>query len=197
MLTPTQEQILANLISYPENQLTISGTAITLGKSYTLTYNNIVELEKKQIVKLQDVPPAKVVLLNEFAPIDVLIDVELKRKKEFLQKNKWVQIMLQDILSYTKNYFFILLVFGSYAKGTQTKKSDIDLLIIVQDKHDIKKIENAIRKVYTQVKKGVNVVDVSDFKEMVRNTNELNIGNEAKKHHIILYGVENYYQLTK
>ena len=70
-------------------------------------------------------------------------------------------------------------------------------MIIVQDKHDIKKIENAIRKVYTQVKKGVNVVDVSDFKEMVRNTNELNIGNEAKKHHIILYGVENYYQLTK
>ena len=196
-MTKTQEQILSFLLSKPEEQLTIRGIAKRLNKSYTLVYNNIADLEKKGIIKKQDVPPAKVITLNEFAPTEIFIDIELKRKKELLQKHPWIQLMLDDILTATKNLFFILIVFGSYAKATQTSKSDLDILIIVQDKKDINDIEDAVYKAYTKTKKGVNIVDISDFKEMIKNTNEMNIGNEAKKHHIILYGVETYYQLIK
>ncbi len=196
-MTKTQEQILSFLLSKPEEQLTIRGIAKRLNKSYTLVYNNIADLEKKGIIKKQDVPPAKVITLNEFAPTEIFIDIELKRKKELLQKHPWIQLMLDDILTATKNLFFILIVFGSYAKATQTSKSDLDILIIVQDKKDINDIEDAVYKAYTKTKKGVNIVDINDFKEMIKNTNEMNIGNEAKKHHIILYGVETYYQLIK
>lgn len=197
MLTKTQEQILAFLLSNPEEQLTIRGIAKRLGKSYTLVYNNIADLEKKDIIKKQDVPPGKIITLNEFAPIHIFIDVELKRKKEFLRKYPWIEVMLEDILKSTTNLFFILLVFGSYAKGAQTTKSDLDLLVIVQGKRDIKEIEDVIRKVYTKVKKASNFIDINDFKEMLLNPNALNIGNEARKNHIILYGIEEYYQLLK
>lgn len=197
MLTRTQEQILVFLLSNPEEQLTIRGIAKRLGKSYTLVYNNISDLERKNIIRKQNVPPAQIITLNEFAPTNIFIDIELNRKRELLQRYPWMHVMLEDILMSIKNLFFILVVFGSYAKGTQTAKSDIDLLIIVPDKKDIREIEDCVRKAYTKVKKGLNIVDVDDFKEMILNPNALNIGNEAKKYHVILYGVEQYYQLLK
>ncbi len=197
MLTQTQEKILAFLLSNPCGKLTIRGISKRLNKSYTLVYNNIRGLEKDNVIVKESVPPAKVVKLNEFAPAEIFVEIELKRKKEFLKEYPWVSLMLKDILSSAKNLFFILLVFGSYARAMQTKKSDIDLLVIMQDKKDIKDVENAINKAYTKVKKGLNFVDVHDFKEMIKNTDELNIGNEAKKHHLILYGAEEYYQLLK
>jgi predicted nucleotidyltransferase len=197
MLTQTQQQILSFLLANPEEQLTIRGLSKKLNKSYTLTYNNISDLEKKKIIIKQDVPPGHIIKLNEFAPKEILTDIEIKRKDRFLKKHPWIEVMLQDILSSTKNLFFILLVFGSYAKGTQTAKSDIDLLIIMQDKKDIKEVGDSISKAYTKVRKGLNLIDINDFKEMTRDTSELNIGNEAKKHHIILYGAESYYQLLK
>lgn len=197
MPTRTQEQIMAFLMGNPEEELAIRGIAKRLGKSYTLIYNNIADLEKKGIIKKQDIPPAQIVTLNRFAPAEVLIDTEFRRKREFLQKHPWIMVMLEDILAAAKNHFFILLVFGSYAKGTQTPKSDIDLLVIVQNKKDIKEIEDAMYKTYTKIKKGLNFADINDFRGMIRNTDELNIGNEARKYHIILYGIEEYYQMIK
>ena len=197
MLTQTQEKILAFLLGNSEEKLTIRGISKRLNKSYTLVYNNILGLEKDNIITKESIPPAQIIKLNEFAPAEIFVEIELKRKKEFLEEYSWVSLMLEDVLSSAKNLFFILLVFGSYAKAMQTKKSDIDLLVILHDKKDIEDIENAINKAYTKVKKGLNFVDVHDFKEMIKNTNELNIGNEAKKHHLILYGAEEYYQLLK
>ncbi len=197
MTTKTQEELLDFLLGNPDEQLTIRGLAKRLNKSYTLVYNNIADLEKKKIIKKQAVPPAQIIRLNEFAPVDILINIELKRRERLLQKNPWIKLMLKDILTASKNYFFVMLIFGSYAKETQTQKSDLDLLIIVQNKKDIKEIENFIDKIYTKVKKRINFVDINDFKEMIKNTNEFNIGNEARKHHIILYGVEEYYQIIK
>ena len=197
MLTKTQEQILGFLLGNPEEHITIRGIARRLSKSYTLVYNNIANLEKNNIIIKKSVPPAQIIKLNEFAPVEIFVDIELKRKNEFLKKYPWVKVMLEDILLSTKNLFFIILIFGSYAKGAQTAKSDLDLLTIVQNKKDIRDIEDAINRAYTKIKKGLNFVDMNDFKEMIKNPNELNIGNEAKKHHIILYGVEIYYQLLK
>jgi predicted DNA-binding transcriptional regulator len=197
MLTKTQEQILSFLLSIPEEQLTIRGIAKRLDKSYTLVYNNVSDLDKKGIIRKHSVPPGQIISLNEFAPAEILVDIELNRRDEFLRKHPWIEVMLNDIFSSTKNLFFIMIVFGSYAKATQTGKSDLDLLIIVQDKKDIKGVESSMHNAYTKVKKGLNFIDIGDFGEMVKNTNELNIGNEAKKHHIILYGAESYYQLLK
>lgn len=89
-----------------------------------------------------------------------------------------------------------MLVFGSYAKGTETKDSDLDLLIIAPTREDIPALEQAAQH-YTKAKKGIVVVDVQGFIEMMKNPKTLNVGNEAKKHHIILYGAEQYYQLLK
>lgn len=181
----------------PEEELAIRGIAKRLGKSYTLVYNNIADLDDKGLIKKRDVPPAQVITLNKFAPTDTLISIEFRRRIEFVQKHPWIRVMLEDILRAARGHFFVLLVFGSYAKGTQTPGSDLDLLVIVQDKKDMMEIENSVQNVYTKIKKGLILVDINDFKGMIRNTDEFNVGNEAKKHHMILHGIEEYYRIIK
>ena len=197
MITKTQEQILMWLLQNPEEKETIRGISRKLGKSYTLIYNNILGLEKKELIKKQAVPPAQIITFNEHAPLDTFVDIELKIKDNFLQKNLWAKLMLKDIFKEMDSPFFILMVFGSYAKGTQNEKSDLDLLIVVNEKKEIKEVEKDMQNVYTKIKKSINVVDIDNFREMINNPGKLNIGNEAKKNHIILYGAEEYYQITK
>ena len=195
MLTKTQEKILCFLLGSSEEKLSIRGIARRLKLSYPLTYNNIAVLEKQGIIQKQNIAPAQIVTLNNFAPVDVFIEVELKRRSAFLQKQPWIRVMLEDILNDAPNAFFTLIVFGSYAKNTETPKSDLDLLVIVQNKKEIDAVESSIKRVYTKVKKNIIVCDVIDFREMIINPNVLTVGNEAKKAHIVLYGIEEYYRL--
>jgi len=196
MLTKTQEHILKFLFETKEEKHTIRGISKKLKKSYTLTYNNIINLEKEGIILAESVPPSKIIRLNEKAPEEIFIDLELKRKNGFLTKHPWIKLMLKDMMKNILNPFFILLVFGSYAKGVQDEKSDLDLLIIVWDKKQISSMKAAVLGVYTKIKKSLNVVDIEEFKEML-NGERINIGGEAKKNHILLYGVEQYYNLIK
>ncbi len=196
MATKTQEQILQLLLSQPEEQFPIRQIARRLKKSYTLVYNNIQELFKNGIVKKQELPPAQIIKLSENIPTTQLISIEQKRTEIFLKKHQWLNLYIKDVLKAAEKPFFIILVFGSYAKGIETKVSDIDILFIAPTKEDIPNLENASRQ-YTQAKKSIFVVSAPDFTEMVKNPKTLNIGNEAKKHHIILYGAEQYYQLLE
>lgn len=194
-INKTQRKILIFLATHPEKQFTIRGISRELDKPYPLIYNNIKKLESFGFVIRKSIPPAQSIELNEHAPLSLMLQLEFERKEIFLAKYPWVRVMLNDLLSRSKTPFLVLLVFGSYAKETQTSKSDIDLLFISMEKSDFSDIENAA-KVYTKVKKGINIVDINDFKEMIK-TDQYNIGNEAKKHHIILFGADMFYYLVR
>ena len=196
MLTKTQIKIIGYLLGREKPQ-SIRGIAKDLGKSYTLVYNNIEDLRKKEIIYKENVPPAQIVRLNKYAPVEVFIEAEKRNRDFFLEKYKWGKVFVNDVLDDSNNFFFVLIVFGGYAKGNVTKKSDLDLLVIAPDKKDIEKIENIVKKIYTPVKKHTLVVDQQVFLEMIKKPQEFNVGNEAKKKHIVLYGVEQYCQLIK
>ena len=63
---------------------------------------------------------------------------------EFLRLPVKIQNSIIEFLGELENKPLLVLIFGSYAKGTQSAKSDLDLLIIVRDKKDIKNIEHGI-----------------------------------------------------
>ena len=197
MLTQTQEQILAFLLENQEEDNTIRGISRKLNKSYTLVYNNISDLEKKEIVKKKSVPPVQIITLSNMVPVEMLIEIELKRKEKFLKKHPWIRLMLKDIMKNSSNPFFILIVFGSYDKPLQNEKSDLDLLVIFNVREEINILRNTIQQIYTKVKKSLNIVDINDFKEMLSNPEKFNIGNESKKNHILLYGTEQYYNIIR
>lgn len=196
MMTKTQEQILQLLLSRSEEQFSIRQIARVLKKSYTLVYNNIQILLKQGIANKQELLPAQIISISKKAPVNLLAYIEGKKSEAFLEKHPWLNLYLADVLNATENLFFIMLIFGSYAKETETKNSDIDILILAPAKKDIPVLEKSLHQ-YTKIKKGIIVITAQNFIEMIKNPKTFNVGNEAKKNHIILYGAEQYYQLLK
>jgi len=193
--TKTQQDVLKLLLEQPEKQFSISSIARTLKKPYPIVHRMIQDLNKKRILKLTSLPPAQMVLIDDQAPHSVLIAIEQRRTAQFLEQNRWMNLYKGDVIRHSNNPFFILLVFGSYAKGTQSQKSDIDLLFIVPKKEDVELMESAANQ-YTKVKKGIIVVTYLDFLEMTKSNNKaFNVGNEARKYHIVLHSIETYYEL--
>ena len=196
MLTQTQQQILTLLIEHQDSDFSIRQIARSLGKSYTLTYHNIQKLCDMDIIKKAPVPPAQIIRIQEENSTNILIDIERQRASKFFEKNKEIALYAQDVLKAAPHPFFAMLIFGSYAKGTQTKKSDLDLLIITPRNEDIAAIEAATRQP-TKTKKNIIVVTSEDFLGMIRNEKSFNVGNESRKHHIIIHNAESYYQLLR
>ncbi len=197
MINGTQNTMLEFLITHSDESPTIRSLSRQLKKPYALIHRNVADLLKKGVIEKVVVPPANLLKIHELISKDILTAIENNIKSKFFKENSWAKVMFEDLLSYASQTFFILLIFGSYSKGKQTKKSDLDLLLIVPKKEDTKEIEAAMAKTYTKTKKTIVVVTAEDFKEMIKNPKEFNVGNEAKKHHIILYGVEQYYELIK
>jgi predicted nucleotidyltransferase len=117
--------------------------------------------------------------------------VENLRKEEFFKNNQLIKIHTASFLKQAKSKFFVLLVFGSYAKGTQDKKSDIDLLIITNEEELERKLAAALSTIRTHI----TAIRQNDFQEMIMKRDEVNIANETIDNHIIIYGAEQYYAM--
>ncbi|HKZ43037.1 MAG TPA: nucleotidyltransferase domain-containing protein, partial [Candidatus Hodarchaeales archaeon] len=93
-----------------------------------------------------------------------------------------------------------IVLFGSYAKGTAMKASDIDMLFIVTDlknKHLREGIEreSASFQHSHNLKVSPLITDISEFKKMLE-LEELNVGKEVKEYGISLYGSEMFWRLV-
>ena len=111
-----------------------------------------------------------------------------EEKKEFIQR----QPILKKIASELETKDIIIL-FGSYAKGKETKKSDIDLMIINKDGEK----SLSFSKYETLFKKKINplFVTAKEFKKMLQDKYE-NVGKQALKNHIILNNPEWFWRLV-
>jgi len=173
-ITPTQLKIIGYLLNREEPQ-SIRGIARDLKKSYALVYNNIEDLRKREIIFKENVPPTQIIKLNQYAPVEVFVEAERKRTNDFLEKNTWANVFIDDVLADFSDVFFVLIIIGSYAEGKATKKSDLDLLAVVHKKEEMEKIEKSLKRAYTNMKKHTIVVDQQMFLEMVNKPQEFNV----------------------
>ena len=96
-----------------------------------------------------------------------------------------------DFLKELKIKPIIVLIFGSYANDTYTKKSDVDILLVFQKVVNSKQIENVAKKISMKTNTQLNPVYLNylDFKESFHNpTNEF--FKKLKKDKILLIGIE-------
>jgi len=107
---------------------TIREIAKQIKADYRITYTAVQRLIKKNILQVQTVGKSSLCQLNEKYYCIEIYEAEDERKLEML-KNKNINQLYKEIMSKVKTCSFILLLFGSYAKKTQTKTSDIDLLL--------------------------------------------------------------------
>ena len=151
--------------------------------------------------------------LDNKKTISILSLVEAKKLEKFLSELKGILFTsINEIIKDTTNLseFICVIIFGSYAKGTQTKSSDLDILVIYglpsliklsQEQYakyneDIKHSMMGILKT-SELRGGpkINPIIVSsgEYEEMILNK-EINIAKETLLNHIILKGFSEYWR---
>ncbi len=170
----------------------IKNIADRMKKSYPRVYEAVKKFEKEGVLMIERVGRSDIVSvdLNE-KTISFLSFLE---EQEAFKKNIPHS---RDILSIQELSNFIIIITGSYSSGKATKKSDLDLVIIIPDDKDSvalhKLIEN--KTLIWQPPIHLYVFKQKDFIEMLLSEEE-NYGKEIFKNRIILKGVSRYYELV-
>ena len=182
------EKIIKSLIENKNYQsiMDLSGATII---NYKNTHNIVNQLYPEIITK-EKIGNTNLVRIN-LIPNQEIYNVEDKRTREFLTKNPRIKLIQKDIeeVGYP---FMIVLIFGSYVKNTQTKGSDIDLCIISDNKEIMKRLNQSLNLL--SLKLEIQEFTTKEFISMIEKTQN-NLGQEIIKNNIILYGIENYYNL--
>jgi predicted nucleotidyltransferase len=187
----TENKIIKYLIEN-KREFTIKELAKNIKSDYKITHTAVKRLIKKHIVSFKSIGRSIVIGFNNKLTREVLF-VEFVRREDVL-KNNSLLVMLNEIKDKVMIKNFTLLLFGSYANKKNSKNSDIDLLFIVHDNHLEKDIEKALSLIPLKIHSFI--FSEKQFIEM-KNSQELNVVKEAIKNNVILYGIEQYYELLK
>jgi len=108
-------------------------------KSYQRIYESIRELERKNMVELTSIGNSQLCELR--LSLETISTISFLEEQEALSRKI---PCIKEMLEFKEFKEDIILITGSYAKGNQTPKSDIDLVIITRDDayHKQKLIEN-------------------------------------------------------
>lgn len=157
-----------------------------IAKKYKLnqkTVSNILlKLEKENILKFERQGKNKYYFLNKFdSNINEIIKlIEINKKITFLNKHKKFIELFKELEKRTNG---TLIIFGSYAKGSENEDSDLDLFILgsIKDVKDLEKMYN-LKISILKSKKVKNNEPI--FKEIINN-------------HILLKGEDNFINQIK
>ena len=182
-------EILKLLIENKEEIYSIRKIALIRKINYKSAYNALKTLEKEEIVELKKAGNTRLCSFNNKFNETTFI-AEYSRRENLFKKREFP--IIHDSLS-NLEFPFIILLFGSYAKGTETKHSDIDLLLISDEEH-FKRVEEKIDLFPQDIH--LTPVSYESFIRMAK-SKEFSVVNEAIKNNIILIGIEEYYRLLK
>lgn len=187
MVISSKEKILKLLLENKDELLSIRTISQKCEINYKSAYNAIESLKEEKLIEIKTSQKTKFCnLTNNFSPL--LYKVEYDRKEEFVQKNK-LRPLLNTLENIQKEH--VTLLFGSFAKGTQNKNSDVDLLIITDYEKEINQELNILPlDIHT------TFITINEFLMMAK-SKEFSVVREALKRNIILVGIDNYYRLLK
>ncbi|MBU0457426.1 MAG: nucleotidyltransferase domain-containing protein [Nanoarchaeota archaeon] len=184
--------------------------------NYATVYRKIDSLVNQSIFLKEKYGMASKIQINclNERVVSLLSLIEIKKFEKFFGKLKGnILTSIKEIVSDVKGIgdFKYILIFGSYAKWTQHKNSDLDLLVVYEiskrllnllseEQYDnyVKDIKTSITQIIktSELRGGPNInpIIVSDdeHKEMIIN-NEENIAKETLLNHVILKGHNEYW----
>lgn len=198
-----QDKILKLFYDDVYAQFTINELATKTNISYSYVYRQIEELKDKGIIIVDQRSNRKYCKPNyENTEVKTsFVKISNQIAEDFLKKRDKIFLVVEKLLSVLpkKTDFNLLSVvlFGSLAKGTDFKKSDIDLFIIVPSK---RKYDEIIDMECVALSKGfgieVNpiVSEPTNLLTMLKDKDH-NVAKEIIKNKIILFGAEKFWEL--
>lgn len=172
--------------------------------SYQPTYQYLGELSRRNLLvhkKEGNVHLYSLDLENEEVKKHIEL-MELKRRNEFLKKSEFKELigrLAERITNNLSPYVHSISLFGSTARGKYSKKSDIDVFIIVSSNDSakirelMKEAENICTSTGYEFNRAISpvTVSVSEFRDMIRKKQEF--AKNLLKDGIVLYGESAYY----
>lgn len=194
-ITRLEIHILRFFIEHITEQFAIREISRKTKIDYKLTHSVVQKLVQKNILIKKRQANVDLCSLNLHHDFTELYYVEMMRKRNFLDQNKELKPFFNSVQEKIKTTFYSLVVFGSFAKGTETKTSDLDLLVIASSRSTGEEIVRIISSEALLLKRKVQPI-VLDEKEFVQSlaSKELNVVVEAFKNHIIIMGAEGFYR---
>jgi predicted nucleotidyltransferase len=187
-------KIVDLLARNPERKFTINGIAKSLNEYYFNVHRTISKLIKDNVIIKEKVGKSYLCSINlrnekSFALIQLS---EIERRNNFYNSNKEIKVILEDLVETLKSIDPIsIILFGSYAKGSASRESDIDILLISKTKPMVDKIA---KEMYAKYDKEINLIAISlnDFKKQ----KDKALIKEIIRNHYVLYGVGNFVNLV-
>jgi predicted nucleotidyltransferase len=129
---------------------------------------------------------------------------EADKKEEFYKKNRRLSWVLEDFVKRVSEFIpevQSLILFGSFASGEATPKSDVDILALVSDckEEEFKRLMNSLDKLASEVggrhpfRLAPVVMMMRDFEEGIKGKKRIAI--DVLKDGIVVFGQEKYYNL--
>ncbi len=181
-------KIINYLGKHPGTRFTMHKLSKLLSIPYTSFYRTVQGMN--DVLEVEAVGKSKTVCLKINNPVvkSYLTISSDEERKSFLQKQPVIKKIAGELD--TKE---VVILFGSYAKGKETEKSDVDLLIINKDG----KKSLSFSKYELLFNKKINLIFVTakEFKKMLQDKEE-NVGKQALKNHIILNNPELFWGLA-
>ncbi|HLD73252.1 MAG TPA: nucleotidyltransferase domain-containing protein [Candidatus Nanoarchaeia archaeon] len=171
-------EIIGALIRQP---LHVRRIASQLSQSHSTIARALIELEKENAVNSQIVGKNKLYSLKKnLTGKSYIFRAEYYKQGKLLKKYPLLEPILEDLLDKGKEN--ILVLFGSYAKFTPKADSDIDLYIETKNI----KLKKELEKINSKL--GIKIGELNPESVLIK---------EIIKNHIILRGVEGFYEKTR
>jgi len=167
-------------------------------KSYNWTFNVVKKLERMNLIISEKRGKAWVCSLNLNTCLAIAYLSFLAEFRANLRLPKKIKNNITIIISSIPLAYFSFIVTGSYAKGKATKHSDLDIVIIVEDKINSKEILTILKNKSEFMTPTVHpyVFTKSEFIKMLLSKEE-NYGKFIYRNNLIFFGAQNYYLILK
>lgn len=188
----TQNEIKILVCFFPKlNSLTSKEIEDKSGLSHETTFRILKGLVEKKYLVEKKIGKTNVYELVKDRDLiyQVFVSYMTKKRLDFKEKHLLLYKRLYEFLN-ELNLEGSAVIFGSYAKGTQTKNSDIDLLCVT-NKKDIQNIVQIFRTKYNIIIQPV-VVKISDFKNIKKDN--LQFWMDLIEYGIILDGLDLFFK---
>ena len=164
-------------------------------KSYSWVFHVINKLNKIGIIDVELKGKSSICTINLNCQFTLTYFSLLEKLR--IKQNIPIENVLELIDSIPLIYFTFIIT-GSYAEGKATKKSDLDVVVLVENKEDSKKVFAILKNKGDLMipKVHVYVFTWKEFLKMLLDKDQ-NYAKLIFKNRIIVFGAENYYLILK
>lgn len=197
-LSKTSVEILAYLSSKLRESFTVRQIAAGIGRDYRITYVMTMRLAQQKYIIAEKRRPVTHCKLNLKGNSALLAYIEAIRACRFLAKHRDIEVIANGLREKIASPFFTMILFGSHVKKTATKRSDLDVLVVIPEKEMELDVSSAVGSAARISPIGIHdvILTSEEFAQLLREKKP-NVAWEALANRIVPYGAESLFKILE